>query len=129
MARSTKRTCFLRFLYSNPAFPYFCKGAPHGSPPLRHRTHHLSLIHIWTAALTGDDSPNRREEIISRLTDDENVERQLDYILTVDIFNEGVDIPEINQVIMLRPTQSPVVFIQQLGRGLRKSEGKEYRCV
>ena len=82
-----------------------------------------------TAALTGDDSPNRREEIISRLTDDENVERQLDYILTVDIFNEGVDIPEINQVIMLRPTQSPVVFIQQLGRGLRKSEGKEYVVI
>ena len=48
-----------------------------------------------------------------------------DYIFTVDIFNEGVDIPEINQVIMLRPTQSPVVFIQQLGRGLRKYEGKE----
>ena len=82
-----------------------------------------------TEALTGDDSPSRREEIISRLTDDENEERQLDYILTVDIFNEGVDIPEINQVIMLRPTQSPVVFIQQLGRGLRKSEGKEYVVI
>ena len=80
-------------------------------------------------ALTGDDSPSRREEVISRLTDDENEERQLDYILTVDIFNEGVDIPEINQVIMLRPTQSPVVFIQQLGRGLRKSEGKEYVVI
>lgn len=82
-----------------------------------------------TEALTGDDSPSRREEAISRLTDDENAERQLDYILTVDIFNEGVDIPEINQVIMLRPTQSPVVFIQQLGRGLRKSEGKEYVVI
>ena len=82
-----------------------------------------------TEALTGDDSPSRREEVISRLTDDENEERQLDYILTVDIFNEGVDIPEINQVIMLRPTQSPVVFIQQLGRGLRKSEGKEYVVI
>ena len=82
-----------------------------------------------TEALTGDDSPSRREEVISRLTDNENEERQLDYILTVDIFNEGVDIPEINQVIMLRPTQSPVVFIQQLGRGLRKSEGKEYVVI
>ena len=59
-----------------------------------------------------------------------NIERnQLDYILTVDIFNEGVDIPEINQVIMLRPTESPIVFVQQLGRGLRKAEGKEYTVI
>lgn len=53
----------------------------------------------------------------------------LDYIFTVDIFNEGVDIPEINQVILLRPTQSPIVFIQQLGRGLRKAENKEYVVI
>ncbi len=53
----------------------------------------------------------------------------LDYIITVDLFSEGVDVPEINQVIMLRPTQSPIVFIQQLGRGLRKSDGKEYVVV
>ena len=50
----------------------------------------------------------------------------LDYIFTIDIFNEGVDIPEINQVLMLRPTESPIIFVQQLGRGLRKAEGKEY---
>lgn len=49
----------------------------------------------------------------------------LDYILSVDIFSEGTDIVEVNQVIMLRPTQSPIVFIQQLGRGLRKTEGKD----
>ena len=48
----------------------------------------------------------------------------LDYIFTIDIFNEGVDIPEINQVLMLRPTESPIIFVQQLGRGLRKAEGK-----
>lgn len=53
----------------------------------------------------------------------------LDYIFTVDIFNEGVDIPGVNQVIMLRPTESPIVFVQQLGRGLRKSEGKEYVVI
>ncbi|MBE5934764.1 MAG: hypothetical protein E7262_03090 [Lachnospiraceae bacterium] len=50
----------------------------------------------------------------------------LDYIFSVEILNEGVDIVEVNQVIMLRPTESPIVFIQQLGRGLRKAEGKEY---
>lgn len=53
----------------------------------------------------------------------------LDYLITVDIFSEGTDIVEVNQVIMLRPTQSPIVFIQQLGRGLRKAEGKEYVVI
>ena len=84
---------------------------------------------LRTEVLTGEDDQARRETVIARLTDDEDVDNQLDYILTVDIFNEGVDIPEINQVIMLRPTQSPVVFIQQLGRGLRKYEGKEYVVI
>lgn len=81
-----------------------------------------------TEFLCGDDSQNKREECIERLTDD-NREDKLDYIFTIDIFNEGVDIPEINQVIMLRPTESPIVFIQQLGRGLRKAEGKEYVVI
>lgn len=84
---------------------------------------------LRTEVLTGEDDQTRRETVIARLTDDEDVDNQLDYIFTVDIFNEGVDIPEINQVIMLRPTQSPVVFIQQLGRGLRKFEGKEYVVI
>ena len=53
----------------------------------------------------------------------------LDYIFSRDILNEGVDIVEVNQVIMLRPTQSPIVFIQQLGRGLRKAPGKEYVVI
>ncbi len=83
-----------------------------------------------TKYLTGSDSQNKREEYVERLTSDyiEN-ERKIDYILTVDIFNEGVDLPEINQIIMLRPTQSPIVFIQQLGRGLRKSKDKEFVVI
>ena len=84
---------------------------------------------LRTEVLTGEDAQERRESVITRLTNDEDGKDQLDYIFTVDIFNEGVDIPEINQVIMLRPTQSPVVFIQQLGRGLRKYEGKEYVVI
>ena len=56
-------------------------------------------------------------------------EDHLDYILTVDIFNEGVDIPEINKVVLLRPTESPIVFVQQLGRGLRKATDKEYVVI
>ena len=53
----------------------------------------------------------------------------MQYIISVDIFNEGVDIPCINQIIMLRPTQSAVIFVQQLGRGLRKDKSKEYVSV
>lgn len=50
---------------------------------------------------------------------------RINAIVTVDIFNEGVDIPEVDTVIMLRPTESSVIFLQQLGRGLRKSSGKD----
>ena len=81
-----------------------------------------------TVFLSGDTSLEKREACVERLTGEET-EDALDYIFTVDIFNEGVDIPEINQVIMLRPTESPIVFVQQLGRGLRKAEGKEYVVV
>lgn len=81
-----------------------------------------------TAALSGDDSQEIREATIECLVNDQSTEH-LDYIFTVDIFNEGVDIPEINQVILLRPTESPIIFVQQLGRGLRKAEGKEFVIV
>ncbi|MDY5356323.1 MAG: DEAD/DEAH box helicase [Candidatus Cryptobacteroides sp.] len=81
-----------------------------------------------TTMLCGDNSQEERESAIDRLVDDNALDR-LDYIFTVDIFNEGVDIPEINQVIMLRPTESPIIFVQQLGRGLRKADGKEFVIV
>ena len=81
-----------------------------------------------TAFLSGDDSQEKREELIEKLTSDKTND-YLDYIFTVDIFNEGVDIPEINQVIMLRPTESPIIFVQQLGRGLRKADNKEYVVI
>ena len=81
-----------------------------------------------TLALTGDDSQEKRENAVERLVLDDG-EDKLDYIFTVDIFNEGVDIPEVNQVIMLRPTESPIVFVQQLGRGLRKADEKEYVVI
>ena len=81
-----------------------------------------------TVALTGDSSEEERSTAIERLESD-NLKEKLDYIFTVDIFNEGIDIPKINQIIMLRPTQSAIIFIQQLGRGLRKVEGKSYLTV
>ena len=86
-----------------------------------------------TVALSGDNKDKERENAFERLAmneEDATEEMQpLDYIFSVDILNEGVDIVEVNQVIMLRPTQSPIVFIQQLGRGLRKAENKEYVVI
>ena len=86
-----------------------------------------------TIALSGVNSEKERENAIDRLVMDTKVnekgESQLDYILSVDVFSEGVDIVEINQVIMLRPTESPIVFIQQLGRGLRKAKDKEFVVI
>ena len=88
----------------------------------------LNLRGLKTQALTGDSSEEQRANAISLLESD-NLKEKLDYILTVDIFNEGIDIPKINQIIMLRPTESAIIFIQQLGRGLRKAEGKGYLTV
>ncbi len=86
-----------------------------------------------TIALNGSASEQERQNVFERLAmneEDATIENQpLDYIFLVEILNEGVDIVEVNQVIMLRPTQSPVVFIQQLGRGLRKANGKEYVVI
>ncbi|MCR4779195.1 MAG: DUF3427 domain-containing protein [Lachnospiraceae bacterium] len=86
-----------------------------------------------TVALSGANSEKERAEAFERLAmneEDATSDKQpLDYIFSVDILNEGIDIVEVNQVIMLRPTQSPIVFIQQLGRGLRKAEGKEFVVI
>jgi superfamily II DNA or RNA helicase/HKD family nuclease len=79
-----------------------------------------------TIALSGSSSDLERNEAINRL---ESKTERLDYIFTVDIFNEGIDIPSVNQIIMLRPTLSSIIFIQQLGRGLRKTNNKEYLTV
>ena len=81
-----------------------------------------------TIALTGDNSEDERRSAIESLESEEKKDK-LDYIFTVDIFNEGIDIPRVNQIIMLRPTQSAIIFVQQLGRGLRKNGAKDYLTV
>lgn len=65
-----------------------------------------------------------RNEAIEKL-----VKGEIKVIFSVDMFNEGVDIPSVDMVLFLRPTESPIVFLQQLGRGLRKSRGKDYLNV
>ncbi|WEV39762.1 DEAD/DEAH box helicase [Lactobacillus sp. ESL0681] len=88
------------------------------------------LAQIFTAkkhpavALTNEDSESKRAQVVKQLENGD-----LEYIITVDLFNEGVDIPALNQIVMLRNTQSSIVFIQQLGRGLRKYPQKDYVTV
>lgn len=79
-----------------------------------------------TRYLTGKNSVGERVRAYKDLQD-ENAD--LEILFTVDILNEGVDIPGVNMVLFLRPTDSQTIFIQQLGRGLRKYEGKKYVTV
>ncbi|MCP3136048.1 DEAD/DEAH box helicase family protein [Pyxidicoccus xibeiensis] len=92
---------------------------------------HSEYVRQWLAAqgvrvvavYAGAGSADRAESL-RRLA-----EGTLDAVCAVDLFNEGIDIPSIDRVVMLRPTESPVVFLQQLGRGLRKADGKEQVTV
>ncbi len=79
-----------------------------------------------TQFLTGKNSVGERVRTYKDLQDDD---AELEILFTVDILNEGVDIPGVNMVLFLRPTDSQTIFIQQLGRGLRNYEGKEYVTV
>ncbi len=84
----------------------------------------LKELGIKVKALTGQHNQEEREEAVKKFERGE-----YNYLITVDIFNEGIDIPKINQVIFLRRTKSSIIFIQQLGRGLRLSDDKEYLVV
>ena len=75
-------------------------------------------------AITSHTPAPERKEALSELRDG-----LIQVIFTVDLFNEGVDIPAIDVVLMLRPTESATIFLQQLGRGLRRSEGKDVLTV
>jgi superfamily II DNA or RNA helicase len=83
---------------------------------------------INSVSLSGINSEAEREAAIQQLESQDPANR-ISYIFTVDIFNEGIDIPSVNQVVMLRPTESAIIFVQQLGRGLRKTDLKEYLTV
>ena len=82
--------------------------------------------HYRTAYLTGKNDIGERIRAYNDLQSDE---KDLEILFTVDILNEGVDIPGVNMVLFLRPTESSTIFIQQLGRGLRKYENKQYVTV
>jgi len=79
---------------------------------------------IASVSLSGYSTAEEREMALQRLR-----AGSLQCIFTVDLFNEGVDVPEVDTVLMLRPTQSATVFLQQLGRGLRRARGKALLTV
>lgn len=79
---------------------------------------------IPSIALHGDSSDEERNTAKRKL-----VSGEIKFIFVVDLYNEGIDIPEVNTVLFLRPTESLTVFLQQLGRGLRLAEGKECLTV
>ncbi|MCY8507336.1 DUF3427 domain-containing protein [Bacillus atrophaeus] len=100
----------------------FCTNIEHA----KYMSAEFNQLGYHTTCLTGQDSSTRRQEVIRELEDPHH---SLELIFTVDIFNEGIDIPKLNLLLFLRPTESPTIFIQQLGRGLRKTDDKEFVTV
>ena len=98
----------------------FCVSIEHA----RFMADYFNTHGIPSMALTGDSSDEERNTVKQRL-----VSGEIRFIFVVDIYNEGIDIPEVNTVLFLRPTESLTVFLQQLGRGLRLAENKECLTV
>ena len=82
--------------------------------------------HYHTAFLSGRNSTGERLRAYNEL---QSENKELEILFAVDILNEGVDIPGVNMVLFLRPTESSTIFIQQLGRGLRKFQNKSYVTI
>ena len=85
------------------------------------------IYNLKSDVISGSDDTLQKEALIRQLQSDQS--GTINYLFAVDVLNEGVDIPSLNQIIMLRPTQSAIIFVQQLGRGLRKFSMKEYVLV
>ena len=98
----------------------FCVSIPHA----QFMDEYFNKAGIASMFLTGNDNDEKRKEARNRL-----VSGDVKFIFVVDLYNEGVDIPEVNTILFLRPTESLTIFLQQLGRGLRRSEGKECLTV
>lgn len=98
----------------------FCVSIDHARFMARHFNHHgIPAVAIW-----GDSPRSEREGALRDLA-----AGRVKVVFSVDLFNEGVDVPNVDTVLMLRPTESPVLFLQQLGRGLRKARDKAFCTV
>ena len=98
----------------------FCVTVEHA----RFMADRFSSHGLPSAALSGDDPPERRDEVLGRLR-----RGDLRCVFSVEVLGEGVDVPDVDCVLLLRPTQSATVFTQQLGRGLRLAKGKSHLTV
>jgi len=98
----------------------FCVGVQHAE----YMSNKFNAMGIPSIYLSGNSDRSIRDSAISKLRKGE-----LNAVFTVDLFNEGVDIPEVDTILFLRPTESSILFTQQLGRGLRLSDDKECLTV
>ena len=98
----------------------FCVSVEHA----KFMESHFQKNGISCLSLTGNSSVEERNTAKSRL-----ISGEIQFIFVVDLYNEGIDIPEVDTILFLRPTESLTVFLQQLGRGLRLSTGKECLTV
>ena len=98
----------------------FCVSVEHAEFMARHFSHHG----IPAVAISGESPRDERAKALRDLAAGE-----VNVVFSVDLFNEGVDLPNVDTVLMLRPTESPVLFLQQLGRGLRRAENKPHCTV
>ena len=93
----------------------FCVSIKHAQFMAKHFNHHgIAAVAIW-----GDSPRHERETALRDLA-----AGRTRMLFSVDLFNEGVDVPDVDTILMLRPTESPTLFLQQLGRGLRKTHNK-----
>jgi superfamily II DNA or RNA helicase/HKD family nuclease len=98
----------------------FCVSIDHARFMARHFTRHgIPSVAVW-----GDSPRDERHAALRDLA-----EGKVSAVFSVDLFNEGVDVPAVDTVLMLRPTESPTLFLQQLGRGLRRAPGKGFCTV
>ncbi len=98
----------------------FCVSIEHARFMARHfEAHGIRSVAVW-----GDSPEQERREALSHLA-----QGDIQVVFSVDLFNEGIDVPAVDTVLMLRPTDSPTLFLQQLGRGLRRFKDKPFCTV
>jgi superfamily II DNA or RNA helicase/HKD family nuclease len=100
----------------------FCANVGHA----RYMADQFNRRGTASAAVTGETAVVQRERLMDDLADDDH---PLQVIFSVDVFNEGIDIPQVSHILLLRPTESYSLLVQQIGRGLRRSGDKEYVVV
>jgi superfamily II DNA or RNA helicase len=98
----------------------FCVSVEHA----RYMARKFTEAGLPSEALTGEDAPSLRADVLRRLQAGD-----LRCVFSVEVLSEGVDVPDVDTLLLLRPTASPTIFAQQLGRGLRTSRGKSHLTV